>query len=186
MSMTAASFSAQFPSIAEHCGPKGLDDLLLALQTRNIQAGEEVTTEGVGCDSLFLVNEGKLVTQITTDKETLRLGTLEPGDHFGEVNILDPGLSTTSVLATEDSVLLVLTHADFRNLDKAHPIMTGNIMRMMSELLIERCRVADQLLFSKYSHVEGISGGESSKYPNLTEWGLDILQKLHGHKEVQS
>jgi len=186
MSMTAASFSTQFPDIAEHCGPKGLDDLLLVLQTSNVKEGKEVTTEGKGCDSLFLVRSGKLATLITTDKESLRLGTLEPGDHFGEVNILDPGPSTTSVLATEDSALLALTHADFRNLDKAHPVMTGNIMRMLSELLIERCRVADQLLFSKYSHVEGISGGTSSKYPNLTEWGLNILQKLHGHKEVQS
>jgi CRP/FNR family cyclic AMP-dependent transcriptional regulator len=186
MSMTTASFSAQFPGIAKHCGPKGLDDLLLALQTRNIKAGEEITTEGLDCDSLFLVTNGKLVTQITTDKETLRLGSLEPGDHFGEVNILDPGLSTTTVLATEDSVLLVLKHTDFRNLDKAHPVMTGNIMRMLSELLIERCRVADQLLFSKYSHVDSLSGGASGKYLNLTEWGLDILQKLHGHKEIQS
>lgn len=186
MSMTAASFSTQFPDIAEHCGPKGLDDLLLALQTRNVKAGEEVTSEGKECDSLFLVANGKLTTQVTTDKETIRLGSLEPGDHFGEVNILDPGPSTTTVLATEESILLVLTHTDFRNLDKAHPIMTGNIMRMMSELLIERCRVADQLLFSKYSHVEGLSGSTSGKYPNLTEWGLDILQKLHGHKEVQS
>jgi CRP-like cAMP-binding protein len=186
MSMTAASFSTQFPGIAEHCGPKGLDDLLLALQTRDVKAGEEVTTEGKECNSLFLVTSGKLATLITTDKETLRLGTLEPGDHFGEVNILDPGPSTTSVLATEDSVLLVLTHADFRNLDRAHPVMTGNILRMLSELLIERCRAADQLLFSKYSHVAGISGGAASKFPNLTDWGHDILQKLHGHKEVQS
>jgi hypothetical protein len=186
MSMTAATFSTQFPGIAEHCGPKGLIDLLLALQTRDIKAGEEVTTEGQECDSLFLVSSGKLVTQITTDKETLRLGSLQTGDHFGEVNILAPGPSTTTVLATEDSVLLVLTHADFRNLDKAHPVMTGNIMRMLSELLIERCRVADQLLFSKYSHVDSLSGGASGKYPNLTEWGLDILQKLHGHKEIQS
>jgi len=182
MSMTVASFSAQFPGIAEHCGPKGLDDLLLALQTRNVKVGEEVTTEGEECDSLFLVSSGKLVTQITNDVETLRLGSLKPGDHFGEVNILDPGPSTTTVIATEDSVLLVLTHADFRNLDKAHPVMTGNILRMLCELVIERCRVADQLLFSKYSHVDGTS----SKFPNLTEWGLDILQKLHGHKEVQS
>jgi signal-transduction protein with cAMP-binding, CBS, and nucleotidyltransferase domain len=182
MSMTVASFSAQFPGIAEHCGPKGLDDLLLALQTRNVKAGEEVTTEGEDCDSLFLVSSGKLVTQVTNDVETSRLGSLQAGDHFGEVNILDPGPSTTTVLATEDSVLLVLTHADFRDLDKAHPVMTGNILRMLCELVIERCRVADQLLFSKYSHVNGTS----NKFPNLTEWGLDILQKLHGHKEVQS
>jgi hypothetical protein len=186
MSMTAASISTQFPGIAEHCGPKGLDDLVVALQTRDVKAGEEVITDGVECDSLFLVSSGKLATQITTDKETLRLGYLNPGDHFGEVNILDPGPSTTTVLATEDSVLLVLTHADFRNLDKIHPVMTGNIVRMLSELLIDRCRVADQLLFSKYSHVEGLSGDASSKFPNLTDWGLDILQKLHGHKEVQS
>ena len=55
MAMTPASFKDEFPAIAEHCGPGGLDDLLAALQIRNIQVGQAVTTDGEYCDSLFLV-----------------------------------------------------------------------------------------------------------------------------------
>ena len=182
MSMTAASFSEQFPGIAEHCGPKGLNDLLQVLQNRTVKAGEELTTEGEDCSSLFLVRSGTLTEQIATDKKSLRLGTINPGDHFGAVNILEPGPSTTTVTAAADSELLVLSHDDFINLDKDHPVMTGNILRSLCEMVIQRCRAADQLLFSKYSHV----GSDTSKYTNLMDWGLDILQKLHGHKEVQS
>lgn len=185
MSLTTISFKEKFPAIAEHCGPQGLEDLIIALETRNVQAGQTVTTDGEYCDSLFLVSEGKLESQITSDNETIRLGSLKNSDSFGEVNILDPGPSTSTVIATEDSTLLVLTHDAFIKLDQAHPVMTGNILRMLSSILIDRCRIADKLLFSKQTNVDDIAG-DKSKHSNVVEWGRDILQKLHGHKEYNN
>ena len=182
MDITPALFREQFPAIAEHCGPVGMSDLLSSLQTRNLHKGETVTTDGEYCDSLYLVAEGKLVSQITSDAETIRLGSLNKGDIFGEVNILDPGPSTSTVIATEDSTLLILSHDDFRKLDKPHPVMTGNILRMMCSIMVDRCRFADKLLFSKYSYIDGIDNSESGQHLSLTEWGRGILQKLHGHK----
>jgi|GEM_PF-1850026 len=184
MNMTAEAFREQFPAIAEHCGPGGLDDLLAAMETRNVHAGEAVTTYGEYCDSLFLVTGEKLVSQITSEKETIRLGTHKKGDCLGEVNILDPGPSTSTVIATDDCTLLVLTHDAFRKLERPHPQMTGNILRMLSSTMIERCRVADRLLFSKYAYIEGDKDNDSGKHPGLIDWGRDMLQKLHGHKEI--
>ena len=183
MSMTPAAFREQFPAIAEHCGPAGLDDLLAVMETRQIHAGETVVTDGEYCDSLFLVTDGKLVSQITSESETIRLGTHNKGDGFGEVNILDPGPSTSTAISTVDSTLLVLTHDAFRKLETPHPVMTGNILRMLSSTLVERCRIADKLLFSKYSYIEGVNENDSSEHPRLIDWGRDLLQKLHGHKE---
>ena len=185
MAMTPASFKDEFPAIAEHCGPTGMSDLLAALQTRNFHSGQAVTTDGEYCDSLYLVAEGKLVSQITSATETIRLGSIKKGDIFGEVNILDPGPSTSTVIATEDSTLLVLSHNAFRKLDKPYPVMTGNILRMMCSIMVDRCRVADKLLFSKYAYFEGGTDSESSQHPRLLEWGRDLLQKLHGHAGSQ-
>lgn len=185
MSMTPAEFKELFPEIAKHCGPGGLDDLLASLEAREAQAGQPVTTDGEYSDSLFLVAAGKLVSQITSDKETIRLGTVKQGDCFGEVNILDPGPSTSSVIAIEDSTLYSLSNDSLRKLDKAHPEMTGNILRMLSTIMIDRCRGADKLLFSKYAPIEGIVKDKSSQRSGLIEWGREILQKLHGHRGVQ-
>lgn len=185
MDMTPASFTEQFPSIAEHCGPAGLNDLLSVLQTKHVKNGQTVTTDGEYCDSLYLVAEGKLVSQITSATESIRLGSINKGDIFGEVNILDPGPSTSTVIATEDSTLLVLSHDAFRRLDKPHPVMTGNILRMMCSIMVDRCRVADKLLFSKYSYIEGFTKNDSSHDAGLIEWGRNILQKLHGHGGTQ-
>ncbi|MEA1888297.1 MAG: cyclic nucleotide-binding domain-containing protein [Pseudomonadota bacterium] len=185
MSMTSAVFKEQFPVIASHCGPAGLEDLLTSIETRNVHAGETITTDGEHCDSLFLVTEGKLVSQISSEKEAIRLGMHKKGDCFGEVNILDPGPSTSTVIAIEDSTLLVLTHDAFLKLDKPHPQMTGNILRMLSETMVERCRLADKLLFSKYSYIEGAKENNDRKHPGLIEWGRNLLQKMHGHKETQ-
>ena len=185
MELTPDLFTEQFPAIAEHCGSAGMKDLLAALQTRNVHSGQVVTTDGEYCDSLYLVAEGKLVSQITSATETIRLGSIKKGDIFGEVNILDPGPSTSTVIATQDSTLLVLSHSAFRKLDKPHPVMTGNILRMMCSIMVDRCRVADKLLFSKYAYIEGITNSVSSQHPRLLEWGRDILQKLHGHAGPQ-
>lgn len=185
MNMTPAAFRGQFPGIARHCGPDGMDALLKSLVAQDFQAGQSVTTDGEYSDSLFLVTSGKLVSQVTSDRETIRLGLIKEGDCFGEVNILDPGPSTSSVIATEDSSVLALSHDALRKLDKAHPEMTGNILRMLSTILIDRCRVADKLLFSKYAPIEGIDNDKSKQHPGMLEWGRDILQKLHGHKGMQ-
>lgn len=185
MELTPDSFTEQFPAIAEHCGPAGMNDLLAAVETRNIHSGQAVMTDGEYCDSLYLVAKGKLVSQITSATESIRLGSIKKGDIFGEVNILDPGPSTSTVIATEDSTLLVLSHNVFRKLDKPHPVMTGNILRMMCSIMVDRCRVADKLLFSKYAYIEGVTDSEFSRHPRLLEWGRDILQKLHGHAGSQ-
>ena len=186
MDMTPASFKEQFPAIAEHCGPAGLNDLLAALQTINVQSAQAVTSDGEYCDSLYLVVEGKLVSQITSDRETIRLGSLKKGDIFGEVNILDPGPSTSTVIATEDSILLALSHNAFRSLEKPHPVMTGNILRMMCSIMVDRCLIADKLLFSKYTYIEGSKESKPIQHSGLVEWGRGILQKLHGHAGTQS
>jgi len=186
MDMTPVSFKQQFPAIAEHCGPAGLNDLLSTLQPLNVQSGQTVTEDGEYCDSLYLVGEGKLVSQITSDTETIRLGSLKKGDIFGEVNILDPGPSTSTVIATEDSMLHVLSHDAFQRLEKPHPVMTGNILRMMCSIMVDRCRIADKLLFSKYTYAEGIKDSKSTQHAGIIEWGRDILQKLHGHTGTQS
>ena len=185
MSMTAELFKEKFPAIAEHCDPGGLEALLGCLETRNVKSGEYVMTDGEDSDSLFLVSEGRFVSQIANDKEGIPLGTLTAGDVFGEVNLLDPGPATSSVVATQDSSLLVLNHTAFRKLDKTHPDMTGNILRMLSNILVERCRVADNLLFSKYEYINAAKSDASAEHPNLFKWGLGILQQLHGHKGMQ-
>ncbi len=185
MNISTEAFKEIFPEIAKHCGPAGLKDLLASLETRGVQAGESAVADGEHSDSLFFVADGKLVSQITSDTETIRLGTLSKGDCFGEVNILDPGPSTSAVIATEVSTLLALSHDALRKLDATHPEMTGNILRMLSMIMIDRCRAADKLLFSKYTHIEGLKDDRSGQHAGLLEWGRDILKKLHGHKGIQ-
>jgi CRP-like cAMP-binding protein len=184
MSMTAEQFKKTFPMIARHCDSSGLEALLESLDTHTIKSGSYAMTDGKDSDCLFLVCDGKLVSEIENEREGVPLGTLKAGDLFGEVNLLDPGPATSSVLATQDSTLLSLSHEAFLKLDKQHPEMTGNILRMLSDTLVERCRVADRLLFSKYEYIESPEK-KAPDHPNLFKWGLGILQQLHGHKGMQ-
>ena len=54
MSLTTISFKEQFPAIAEHCGPQGLEDLIMALETRQFDLAHSRTATHL-VRSIFLI-----------------------------------------------------------------------------------------------------------------------------------
>jgi CRP-like cAMP-binding protein len=155
MAISAGVFRERFPKLAQHCNDEELNALLKALIVEEIPAGQVVLKENEYCDTLYLVMEGLLNAQITSDGNVILFSTIEQGGSFCEVSLLDPGEATSTVIAVEKCTLLSLTHDTFHKLDKQYPEMTGNILRMLSLMLVERCRAADKVLFSRYDKNDG-------------------------------
>ena len=65
-------------------------------------------------DSLYVVREGRVkVVLVAEDGREVILGVLGPGDHFGELSLIDKQPRSAHVIAMEDSHLLVLLQEDF-------------------------------------------------------------------------
>jgi hypothetical protein len=71
----------------------------------------------------------------------------------------------------------MLSQDAFRELEKQDLKMTGNLLRMLSDELIELCRNADRILFTRFS---GVSDEPAyDKDSGLKAWAIRVYKKLH-------
>lgn len=75
------------------------------------RAGAVIVREGDAGDAAFIIASGRVAVQRESPSGTETVLTLGPGDVFGEMAILTEGKRTASVVAVEDTTVLVVTSA---------------------------------------------------------------------------
>lgn len=105
------------------------------LKERRFPKGETVIREGTGGAAFFLIESGEAA--VTCKGAHLR--TLGPGDHFGEIALIDGGLRSATVTATTDLVCYGLTFWEFRPLVERNGAMAWKLL----QALAQRLRAAD-------------------------------------------
>lgn len=76
--------------------PRDLERLARVMKERTWSEGEVVVEEGKGGVGFWVVESGSAEITIGGD----RVGDLGPGDHFGEIALLDEGPRSATVTAT--------------------------------------------------------------------------------------
>src|SRR3954451_9116749 len=104
------------------------------LHRRPVPAGQDILTEGEGGIAFVVLAEGEAVVS-RGGQELRRLG---PGDHAGEMALIDGDVRTASVTAATDCVVLGLTRMTFRpfvrdNPDAPWELMTQLVKRVRDE-----------------------------------------------------
>jgi hypothetical protein len=101
------------------------------------KAGAVILEEG-GRDQVMFVIEAGSVEIFRTDGGTVRaIRTLEAGDFFGEMGLLDDQPRTASARAATDCTLLALDAAGLDALLRAHPEVAIRMLRTMAGRLRE-------------------------------------------------
>ena len=104
-------------------------------EVENIGEGVKLVGEGCHGYSFFVLAGG--TAAVTAEGE--ELATLQAGDFFGEVAMLDGGRRTASVTSTAPVRLLVMFGTEFRQLQDAYPEIVSRIADTM------RSRVGDAI-----------------------------------------
>jgi CRP-like cAMP-binding protein len=90
------------------------------------------------CDAFYLVLRGQVkVMLIAEDGREVVLALVRTGDFFGETALLDDEPYAASVIAMEDSTLLLLRRDDFRRSIRALPEMSFGLLRVLCDRLLE-------------------------------------------------
>lgn len=106
---------------------------------RTYKNGDCIVTQGQGGEGFFLVQSGKAeAVRELADGSRHVVNTFGPTDFFGELALLDDGLRTASVIATEPVVCLVLTRWDFLGMLREDADMAVTILQELAR----RFRVA--------------------------------------------
>jgi serine/threonine protein phosphatase PrpC/CRP-like cAMP-binding protein len=105
-------------------------------QVRTYEPDAEVVAEGADGDELFIVLTGK-VRVVSAQAKIAELG---PGEHFGEMALVDKAPRSADVIAAEPSSLLAIKRRDFFDIiRKDHPIAVKLLWSFLG-VLTERLR----------------------------------------------
>lgn len=133
----------------------GLDDEQIAvvvgkLDEKTYSAGQVVFKEREPADRFFLIYRGKIsITRIRKGHEQ-QIATFVAGDFFGEEALITHRPRSATVSATEETLLLVLSRADFNKLLKQVPQLKPNVA-----VAIDSRRLARRLRYKWLREAEG-------------------------------
>lgn len=94
---------AKVPLFA-YCKPRELQRIARDLDIADVPADHTVVSEGDAGDAFFMILEG--AAKVVRNRRTI--AKLGPGDHFGELALLDPAPRNATVVTTEAAKLGVL------------------------------------------------------------------------------
>jgi ATP-binding cassette subfamily B protein len=129
------SFLTRIPLFAE-VDAASLKTLVTGSSAIAYDFGETVFKEGEAGDAFYVVVKGAVRVVTTPDPKTpdreVSLGTLGPGDHFGEIALLTKGQRTTTCRAAgEDKAVLIRTNAEaFQSVMERLPTLRERFLRL--------------------------------------------------------
>jgi CRP/FNR family transcriptional regulator len=115
--------------------PKELKKLGKRMTERSFNEGDEITREGESGIGFFVIEEGNATVSVGGNV----VRTLGPGEHFGEVALIDSGPRSATIIAGTDLRCRGMSAWEFRPFVEEHPEVAWALL----ETLVGRLRAAE-------------------------------------------
>ena len=102
-----------------------------AAEVVNYMAGHSIVREGEDGDSFFVVLAGQ--AKVTVKGRTVN--RVLPGDHFGEISLLDGGPRTASVVSETPMTMLMIRRRAFTKALEADPDLSISLMESLARMI---------------------------------------------------
>ena len=113
-----------------------LEQFALVTREKMYPKGSVILFENDPGDALFVVRSGRVkVVLVGEDGREVILTVLGPGEHFGELSLIDDQPRSAHVIAMDDATLLVLRREDFRRRVEASPTVAWALLGELSRRL---------------------------------------------------
>ena len=110
-----------------------LKRLANVMRESGFNEGEVITTEGRSGIGFFVIEEGNATVSVRGDI----VRTLGPGDHFGEIALIDEGPRSATVTATTDLRCRGMAAWEFRSFVQEHPEVAWPFLQTLAARLRE-------------------------------------------------
>ena len=107
---------------------RDLGRLAKVLSERTFAEGEAITTEGQSGVGFFVIEHGNAT--VSLKGEILR--TLGPGDHIGEIALIDEGPRSATVTASTDLRCRGMAAWEFRSFVQEHPEVAWPLLQTLA------------------------------------------------------
>jgi CRP-like cAMP-binding protein len=121
--------------------PEDLEHIAETARIRTYQRGEVIVREGETASGCFLIASGRVeVVKAEESPHPTVLGTLNAGEIFGEMAVIDDHPRSASVRAIEETECVAIGRTEFLEALQRRP----QIAVRMLPVLVQRLRQADQ------------------------------------------
>ena len=120
------------------------DKGVIAMQTIKFNAGDTILSEGEVGDTAFLIIAGSVEVSIGQGAKAKSVGTLDAGDVFGEMSLIEPGPRSATVKAATHTECIVTTYDEFIASIQANPERAVEFMKT----LVRRLRQMNERMAS--------------------------------------
>jgi len=108
----------------------------------NFETGDFLMKEGDSGDQLFIILEGTA----KVEKDGAAIAELKPGDHAGEMALIDSAKRSASVVAAENTKALQIRRSDFFRIIRNEPVMATKLLWNFLQVLTDRLRATSEEL----------------------------------------
>lgn len=127
----------------EELGPDDIDGIASASQTRSLQRGDVLFSEGEDAAELFVVADGRIaISNKSIDGRESMMALMERGDLFGEMPLFDGLQRSAEARALEPSQVIAIPYAPLQDLYRDKPTLLWKVVA----LLAGRLRTVDAAL----------------------------------------
>jgi CRP-like cAMP-binding protein len=110
------------------CSKRELQKIARAGDEIEVEAGRVVVDQGEAGREAFVIIEGKAAVR----RSDRKIATLGPGDHFGELALLDRGPRTAAIVAETPMRLFVLSSREFASVLDEVPTISHKLMAALA------------------------------------------------------
>lgn len=107
--------------------------------------------EGTNQNGLYFVISGKLHATSSRSGHTVLLGTIERGETFGEINLLDPALASATVTAIEFTQVWKIDSESLEQYINEYPRSAAWLLIGIGKTLAHRLRHVNEKISTFYS-----------------------------------
>jgi CRP-like cAMP-binding protein len=118
------------------CTPKELTQIARLVERVDVKAGDTLVREGTRTAEFYIIMNGEAAVSRAGE----HVATLGPGQHFGELALLDPAPRNATVTMTSSGEVLVLAQREFHLLVREVP----GLQKQLLTGLAQRVHALDQ------------------------------------------
>jgi CRP/FNR family cyclic AMP-dependent transcriptional regulator len=101
-------------------------------KTKFVKKNTLIFSKGDENHSMYILKEGRVDIFILTETgKELILSSLQSGNYFGELSLLDDEPISTNVIATSDCVLIIIHKADFFKIMERNSTILSNVINCL-------------------------------------------------------
>lgn len=121
-----------------------LGDFLELLDVVEAKKGEIIVKQDDAGDCMFILVDGSARVLHHRGGRDIKFASLQPGDFFGELALVDAGVRSADVVAEDDCTLLQITQAVISAAAGVYPTAAFKFLIAIGRILVGRLRQTNQ------------------------------------------